>query len=221
MKTAREWANESTWADLLRPRIKKNGQQVEVRVILDYNSRSDQVQSVLKHHWHILKSNYILRQILRDYPPITYCRSSNLRDMLIHSYFQMPRPGDSFGWRYPRWGNYKCGGCVACFNMLETDVFFNSDFKIRHHVTCITKGVVYFATCPCNKIYVGLTNRELRRRIGEHTHDIQIARDTTGIDGLKPIAKYFKSFHDCDETKLKVRGIDKVLIDIRGGNWKK
>lgn len=95
------------------------------------------------------------------------------------------------------------------------------EFHITHSITCTTKGVVYFATCPCGLIYVGLTPRELRRRVREHVLSIIKSRNEVDLTRLTPIAKHFKNTHGCDPKGLKVRGIDRILMNNRGGCCKK
>ncbi|CAJ0956886.1 unnamed protein product [Ranitomeya imitator] len=94
-------------------------------------------------------------------------------------------------------------------------------YTITQHITCDTIGVIYYATCPCQKIYVGLTSRQLKTRAREHYRDIVNAREVNDISELKPVPRHFKLVHDCNVKLLKICGIDKVFIGARGGNWRK
>lgn len=89
--------------------------------------------------------------------------------------------GPFFGTKGPKWGCFPCGKCVACPNIIRATHFENSDgtntYTITQHITCQTKMVVYYATCPCTKIYVGLTTRELKVRVPEHVQDILLAKE--------------------------------------------
>ncbi|CAJ0944875.1 unnamed protein product [Ranitomeya imitator] len=88
--------------------------------------------------------------------------------------------------------------------MLQACSFQSSDGKhtytITQNITCNSIGVVYYAVCPCGKIYVGLTSRPLKNT---------------------RVPRHFKRRHNSNAKLLKVIGIDKVYIDQRGGNWRK
>lgn len=55
----------------------------------------------------------------------------------------------------------------------------------------------------------------------KHVLGIKTARDENDLMKLKPIPHHFKTHHDCDSDLLRVRRIDRVLQDKRGGDWKK
>lgn len=93
-------------------------------------------------------------------------------------------------------------------------------YKILQQITCTTKAVVYYATCTCPKIYVGLTSHELKIRVRKHVRDIIAAKDITDFTILKPIPRHFKKRHNCNPKFLKIRGINRVNSNIRGGNIK-
>ncbi|CAJ0966979.1 unnamed protein product [Ranitomeya imitator] len=201
------------------------GQQDQVRCVLDYNSRSQEIRDIIARHWHILQLDDVISKCIGDTPEITFRRSQNLRDQLVHSYYSGPRQKYIFGSKGPKWGCTRCGKCVACKNICESTGFSNStmdkNYVITHTITCTTKAVVYHATCPCGLIYVGMTTRELRRRVHEHILDIEKAATEEDSYNLKPIPRHFKSLHKCDPTGLMVKGIDRIFIGPRGGNWKR
>lgn len=63
--------------------------------------------------------------------------------------------------------------------------------------------------------------RELKRRVREHVLGFMLAKVENFVTRLKIIPMHFKIHHDCDLTAFCVRGIDRVLIRPRGGDWKK
>lgn len=67
-------------------------------------------------------------------------------------------------------------------------------------------------------MYVGLTSRELKVRVREHVRDIIAAQDATDLTMLKPIPRHFRKKHNCNPKVLKIRGIDHINCNIRGGN---
>ena len=76
--------------------------------------------------------------------------------------------------------------------------------------------------CPCGLIYVGMTTRALKVRILEHASKIRTASDVPEEEWeqLESVPRHFRKFHNCDPTCLRVRGIDRVQLGIRGGDVK-
>ena len=47
-------------------------------------------------------------------------------------------------------------------------------FELEFHFTCDTENVIYALTCQgCGENYIGKTEREVRRRCGEHRHNVE------------------------------------------------
>ncbi|XP_056416138.1 uncharacterized protein LOC130357468 [Hyla sarda] len=196
----------------------------QVRCILDYNSRSHEIRQILEQHWPVLQVDETLNGMIPSRPAIAYRRNRNLKDLLVRSHYETEEPY-LFGSKGPKNGCSPCGKCLACSNILRTDMFRNSSctksYEIRQKINCVTKGVVYVAQCPCELLYVGMTTRELRRRVREHILDINAAANETNLQSLKTLPRHFKLKHNSDATLLKFIGIDHVPVGIRGGQWKK
>ncbi|CAJ0917607.1 unnamed protein product [Ranitomeya imitator] len=62
---------------------------------------------------------------------------------------------------------------------------------------------------------------QIEEKVREHVRDIQNAAECHADEILKPIARHFKSMHDCNSRLLKIRGIDCIVPDKRGGDIKK
>ncbi|CAJ0950195.1 unnamed protein product [Ranitomeya imitator] len=197
----------------------------QVRFIATYSNKSKMVREILSKYWPIIKYDTTLTNCLTNQPSITYRRNKNLRDLLTHSYYKGQESKCTFGSKGPRWGFFPCRDCTACKNLERCFFCLSSDgskeFRTTQHITCSSDHVVYYATCPCGLIYVGLTSRQLRVRIREHTRDIKAALNSSAYEFLKPIPRHFKEKHGCNSQLLMVRGIDRVLADGRGGDRKK
>ncbi|CAJ0960814.1 unnamed protein product [Ranitomeya imitator] len=184
-----------------------------------------EVRDILYKHWKVLQLDPILAQYIPSKPAVTYRRSPNIRDSLVHSHYVNKKNDNPFGSRGPKWGCRPCGSCVACPNVERCTVFSSADgnktYNILHPITCTTTAVIYCASCPCELKYVGLTSRELRRRVREHVLDIKAAQTAIDIQSLKTVPKHFKLFHQCDSSLLRVRGIDHIVLNTRGGDIKK
>ncbi|CAJ0927825.1 unnamed protein product [Ranitomeya imitator] len=197
----------------------------KVRFISTYTEQLNQMREVLKKYWPLLQTDKDLTKYLPMYPSITYRRSSNLKDLLVHSYYAGPNIKKAFGSRGQKWGCFPCKNCIACPNIHKASTFTSSDgkknFNITQHITCSTLGVVYYAQCPCPKIYVGLTSRALKISVREHFRDITNAEGIDDLSLLIPVPRHFKSHHNCNAKLLRVIGIDNVYVDQREGNWRK
>ncbi|CAJ0938430.1 unnamed protein product [Ranitomeya imitator] len=217
-------AEKANRTDLLKPRNKTTF-DTKIRFITTYNQNWKDMSAALTKYWPLLRVDHTLAKHLPDRPSITYRKSPNLKDQLVRSYYSGTTPEKAFSSKGPKWGFYPCGNCIACPNMVRATAFKSWDgrttFSITQHITCDTIGVVYYISCPCSKIYVGLTLRPLKTRIREHYRDIINAQGIEDLAILKPVPRHFKVAHGCDASLLKAFGIDKIHIDARGGNWRK
>ncbi|CAJ0932051.1 unnamed protein product [Ranitomeya imitator] len=215
------------WArreDLLQIKSKESSDQV-VRFISTFSDKGPAMKQALEKYWPMLKMDKTLDKYLNNQPSITYRRAKNLKDLLVHSYHEGQTPEKAFGSKGPKWGFFPCNDCIACPNMSRASEFLSSDgtqtYRITQHITCNSVGVIYYATCPCRKIYVGLTSRPLKIRVREHFRDITNSKDVEDISTLKPVPRHFRTKHECNAKLLKVIGIDRVRIGQRGGDWRK
>lgn len=163
-------AKTSKYLELMTPRRRTHANPHEnmVRFITPFNSRNVEMRLALRKYWDIHTSDDVVCQYLPADPSVTFKRARNLGDMLVRSHTGT-LPKNLSGSRGPRWGCKPCGDCVACLNIELTNIFWDSnktrEYRITHTITFVTKFVVYFAVCPCGLIYVGLTSRELHRRV--------------------------------------------------------
>ncbi|CAJ0936767.1 unnamed protein product [Ranitomeya imitator] len=201
------------------------GGDERIRFISTYNHEWESMRSIFKKHWPVLQVAPSLCAALGSFPLMTPRRGTNLSNMLVRSHYIPALDKNFFGNGGPRPGCIPCGHCLACANVLRCSDFVSSDgsktFQIRQHISCGTTNVIYYVTCPCPRIYVGLTTRELRIHIREHVGDIGAARTVSALMDLKTIPRHFRLHHNCNEKLLKVRGIDMLHLDVRGGDNKK
>lgn len=137
----------------------------------------------------------------------------NLSDMLSRSeYFWSS--DDSWLTSFPRSrGMFSCGHCQICH---FSEVFTNADntkiYKIKS-LNCATTKVIYSLQCPCNKIYIGKTERQLWVPIGEHLRGVKHKE-------LKsPLAQHFLLHHKSKPDGLRVRGINALQHSKREGDF--
>ncbi|CAJ0934810.1 unnamed protein product [Ranitomeya imitator] len=209
IKKGRKKACRARREDLLRIKEKPPSDNT-VRFISTYSDKCWIMKQALEKYWPMLKMDKTLSKYLHDQPSITYRRAKNLKDILVHSYHSGQTPERVFGSKGPKWGFFPCNDCIACPspNMLRANEFLSSDgnhtFAITQHISCNSFGVVYYATCPCKKIYIGLTSRPLKIRVREHYRDIMNSKDIEDISSLKPVPRHFRLEHECNAKLLKL-----------------
>ncbi|OCT74273.1 hypothetical protein XELAEV_18033233mg, partial [Xenopus laevis] len=184
-----------------------------IRIIGDYSTEHNQISNILNKHWHILEQNKVLKEVISARPVVTFRRSKNLRDRLTHSHFTTTTK--------PTWlseltkGCYKCGNCLACpFIEKTTSIRGRSDieeFKLRNFMNCKTPGVIYIMRCICNKLYVGKTRRQFRRRILEHVGDVRNKRNTS-------VAIHVNELHGGNVNTMKFFAVEHFQPTTRVGD---
>ncbi|XP_077136883.1 uncharacterized protein LOC143793776 [Ranitomeya variabilis] len=184
-------------SDLLKPSMARSNMVTAgpIRFISTFNHEWEDMRQVLKKHWSLLGTEPSLGTTLGDFPLMTARRSKNLKDLLVSSHY-VPTSNNPFGSTGPTLGSIPCGRCLACANVLRCSTFSSSDskkqFDIRHRISCSSTNVIYYATCGCSKIYIGLTSRELRTCVREHVRDICAAKTAADPTLLKTIPRHFR-----------------------------
>ncbi|XP_071994082.1 uncharacterized protein [Engystomops pustulosus] len=184
------------------------------RLITTYNKNWKKLTSTISKYWPILHTDKNISQLITKQPKITARRAQNLKDRLVHSHY-IPEKNNPFGTKGPKWGCFPCKNCKACENIQRGDTFwdqkYKKEYKITQYISCKTSGIIYHATCPCGKIYIGLTTREFKLRVGEHIRDIENAKSEEHIESLKTLPRHFKLCHQCNPKGLVFKGIDKLF----------
>ncbi|CAJ0968583.1 unnamed protein product [Ranitomeya imitator] len=175
----------------------ERGDKSDIRFVTNFNSRAGAIRNALERAWPILRTDPTLAKLLPHRPLITYRRA---RIYVIILY------GATTSWG----GCRACGQCVACRNIVRKDTFVDSSgqksLKIMKSITCTSKNVIYYASCPCPLIYVGLTTRQLKTRVREHVRGIEAAAQEMDIQSLKTIPRHFKAHHNCDSSVFTCQG---------------
>ncbi|CAJ0931799.1 unnamed protein product, partial [Ranitomeya imitator] len=75
---------------------KKKERDPIIRFISTYNEKWRDMRQALNKYWAILKSDQTLTRHISDTSSITYRRSKNLKDILVHSYYPGEDPNRAF-----------------------------------------------------------------------------------------------------------------------------
>ncbi|OCT91964.1 hypothetical protein XELAEV_18015021mg, partial [Xenopus laevis] len=184
-----------------------------IRMIGDFSSQHKASTHILTKHWHILKQDKDLKQIIGDGPLITLRRSTNLRDQLIRSHLTPPRKSSWL--TNTTQGCHKCGNCMACPFILKTKVVTGRrdipNYIIKQFINCKTTGVIYVMKCKCDLLYVGKTRREFRRRILEHVGYVRNKRNTT-------VANHINDMHKGDSAYMRFFAVEHIQQTTRIGD---
>lgn len=106
-----------------------------------------------------------------------------------------------------------------CTNEYNLELYPNQ--RIYYHPHYQLQYYSHSVFCHMSFIYVGLTTRELKKRVCEHVLGIRSARDEDDLLKLKTIPIHFKIQHESNPQGLKEWGIDRILLNQRGGNFAK
>lgn len=164
---AHDFAKKSEWENLLQP--KPRGKDVNIKIVIQFNNQWGEVYRLFKSNWHLLFQDSRISNYITDKPQIVARRVPYLKDKLVESHFRRQKSGDP---RKRIVGTYAYGHCNICQWMIGKEVFGYPQngkvFKLRNFINCRTRNVVYALICPCNKIYVGQTTQEIRKRVQRH-----------------------------------------------------
>ncbi|XP_071995609.1 uncharacterized protein [Engystomops pustulosus] len=191
------------------------------KLIVTYNNQWDEIRHLLKRHWNILLSDERLASHIPPNPPLVARRAKNLKDNLSHSHFQRHRGSTGRGIKIR--GTYPCGNCSVC-PLIQTGETFHDplsgvEYKLHHYINCKTRNVVYALRCPCNKLYIGQTTQELRKRVQQHLSTISNADTHFGQDKpLSTVAAHYRMCHKGKTHGTKVMGLELIRKNPRGGN---
>ena len=128
--------------------------------ITNYNPALANLQKLINNNIHILHSDPALQKIFPNGSIKTiYHRNPNLKEFLFLSRFPKIRP------RNPPYTSNLCNKCDLCNNFVIQSSTFRCRvtgvlYKIRGHVSCIAKFVIYLISCKlCKEQYVGSTEK--------------------------------------------------------------
>lgn len=152
-----------------------------------------------------------LCKYLGDHPEITFKHAGSIRDRLVRSQYakSSKRQQD-----VP--GIFRCGSCNYCHLLMEGPSVTLPDgqtHKVPHHISCLTKGIIYTILCQCRAFYIGKIIRPFWKRMKGHVYYA-----TCG--NLKTAIGHHMAFkHKYDLHVFKFATLDRVYEDPGGGNF--
>lgn len=216
---ARNMALQKERSELLR--FKPKNASHRIPCVLTFSTESPQVRSIIRKHWPVLSCDPRLEKLFHNPPVFAFKRSRSLRDTLIHADTSLKEQRKGNSWLntqpLPK-GMFACGRCAQCSFVQKGSSLAHPQtgrrIEIRGFFNCSSANVIYVIICPCGKIYVGQTGREVRVRICEHRSSIRRG------DVMSPVARHFmEEGHNISQLKFMV--IDQVRPPRRGGDPKK
>ncbi|XP_054853294.1 uncharacterized protein LOC129341953 [Eublepharis macularius] len=161
---------------------------------LDYTPLAKSLENIVRRHGHL-----VMEIAGCESPPgVSYRQTRNLKEVIIHS--DMTRRMEVAS--KPK-GNYRCGHCALCPLMLQGNELkilgTGRKIRINHFATCQTEAVIYLLICPCEKLYVGNTIRQLRVRVLEH-----ISRIRSKVMGAPLTGHFLEEKHSATDMKVAI-----------------
>ena len=183
--------------------------------IVTYNPHNPPLKKWVQDFHFILLAHPKLAKIYpKDSPPaVTYRQPRNLKQILVRSSLRelpyrstedledLPPPG-CFKHNHGRRGRK----CELCQRLLQGDKFSSQftgfTYRIRRHLTCKSRYIVYLATClvdSCGKQYCGSSTQYMHVRHGGHRQEI--------LNGSTAVGRHFAT---CGLENMQIQIIDSV-----------
>ncbi|OCT99555.1 hypothetical protein XELAEV_18005337mg [Xenopus laevis] len=170
-----------------------------------YSRQFNRIKSIVGKYLPILYADKDFKEILRTGYRIVARRAPTIGSILAPSLFS--RASKSKTWLQSV-GMFKCNAT----RYFECSVR-HEKYKINEFINCNTKSVVYVLTCRvCYKQYVGCTVRPMKERIREHINTIRSGSEATVV------SRHFKMCSHSNVAMLKAQGIERITLDVRGGD---
>ena len=150
-------------------------------------------------------------------PQFIYRKAPTYGDTIVKKILDLPEKPQSFWDKNVFFSCRKCKPCKEVKKVQRNLDRFTSpsnkqEFEIKQFITCNSTHVVYTLRCPRGLLYIGLTKRRLRIRIGEHIKNIKSGYTDHNV------SLHFKTKHNQDPSGLEFWGIEQVETHWRGSH---
>jgi hypothetical protein len=146
-----------------------------------FNKNLPDINSTINKHWHLLQTNTKVAESFNEKPMVAFRRNKNLRELIGQTHLSGNK-------KILPLNKKKTGSSRACLNhgnnqcckhMTSTKTFQShitkENFKIKHHLNCRSRNVVYLGYCIlCKRSqYVGKSEPPFNLRINTHRYDVK------------------------------------------------
>ena len=101
---------------------------------------------------------------------LSFKRYRSIKDHIVHARLRIQEKGRQMAlWGTDKVkGHFACGSCAVCHltNSKTVDMGLRTPWEQRTHMNCNSQNVVYLIKCPCSLMYIGMTSRKIKIRIG-------------------------------------------------------
>ena len=181
-------------------------------LIIKFNHRLPQMSKMIRENIHILSLTPETSKLFNlDTVFTSYKMEQNILSMITKNRLKASSPGRvegnvNAGVEDGDWGCFGCDqGCTLCQNFLVKSKTFttsktNQTFKIKSHITCDTKNVIYLITDKiCSDVfYVGYTEDNMKVRWRNHKSHIKQGKKTCEI--ASHFNRLSKTIHKLDKS---------------------
>ncbi|MEE6516180.1 hypothetical protein FKM82_025431 [Ascaphus truei] len=186
--------------------------EVSPLFITTYSRQANQIRTILKKHWDILKLDKDLDDYILDQPKIVFKKAKTIANKISPSLFDPNK--NNFKSKVK--GFFSCGDCRMCRHATPIKHILNVNTKRTHTLnslmTCNTKFVIYLLRCTCGSSYVGRTIRPLRERIVEHVRTIR------NKDVRYPVARHFSKCQSGSLQNFSFSALEHIRPHVCGGD---
>ena len=146
-----------------------------------FNKNLPDINSTINKHWHLLQTNTKVAESFNEKPMVAFRRNKNLRELIGQTHLSGNK-------KILPLNKKKTGSSRACLNhgnnqcckhMTSTKTFQShitkENFKIKHHLNCRSRNVIYLGYCIlCKRSqYVGKSEPPFNLRINTHRYDVK------------------------------------------------
>lgn len=181
--------------------------------ITTYNHNQRHIRSILEKHWHILKSDPYLCDLIPDKPLMIFRRAQTIKNILAPSNIKksVKKPPATGTITPKKPGSYKCHKkkCLCCKSIMnKTSSFRNNktgeEFNIKQTLSCESSHIIYLLECTCNLQYIGRTKQTLRTRLNNHRFNI-----THGYE-KHSVSRHAAAAHNCKMEEFRITPIEQI-----------
>ncbi|OCT98686.1 hypothetical protein XELAEV_18010922mg [Xenopus laevis] len=174
------------------PKRRRKTQLSNTRFCTMFSKQAHKIKRIVQKHWKILLQDPHLAR--------------NVASWISKSLYRSKDGSQGAAWLKYK-GTCRCGR-NRCKALLTNT---NKKYKIPCYFNCLSKGVVYLATCYCGAQNVGQTVRPVGVRILEHLSAAERG------DTKSAIANHVVT-GQCDLNKIRFQIIDRPQSEVRRGD---
>ena len=199
---------------LLQPNMEPSQSKInqDLFLVTTYTPDENPLRTIIDNNWPTLGRTNTTESLYNASIIYGFRRNKNLRDTLVHSRTNSPKPqtratpNDA-----PNPMNNcttrKCNYCpLLDLSGQITSTTTGRTYYAKKHISCKSHNLIYCITCTiCNKQYVGQTKNRLMDRFVSHFGNIKKKTQ------IEPIGRHFSSPNHTAQKTLRIHILDFII----------